>query len=300
MPRTVAIIGAGRAGRVFARRLHELGWKIGAVVTQSEPSARRAVRFIGAGHPSASISARVFAARTILVATPDSAIPRVAGELARAGGAELRGKVVLHTSGALSSHVLDSLREHGAATGSIHVMQTFTGIGLPSMEGRVFAIEGDVRAVNTARRMARDLGGLPVQIAGSVKSLYHCAAVLACSQVLAVMEAAARLLMSIGMKRREALRALLPLTRQVLQNFERLGPTAAWTGPLAREDYGVIQAHTLALRKFPPEFSEAYGALNRLAAGVLAPDRAAVLLELGGAASQAGSKSMVTSTGGSL
>ena len=298
MSGTVAIIGAGRAGRVFARRLHEHGWKIEAVVTQSEPSARRAVRFIGAGHPSASISARVFGAQTILVATPDSAIPGVAAELARTGGPELRGKVVLHTSGALSSNSLDLVREQGAATGSIHVMQTFTGIGLPSLEGRVFAIEGDVRAVNVARRMARDLGGLPVQIAGAAKSSYHCAAVLACAEILALMEASTRLLMSIGMKRREALRALLPLTRQVLQNFERLGPTRAWTGPLARGDYGVIAAHRQALQKFPPEFSAAYDALNRLAADVLAPDHEAVLLELDRAVSQPDSKSMATSTGG--
>lgn len=297
MPGTVAIIGAGRAGRVFARRLHERGWKIEAVVTQSEASARRAVRFIGAGYPSASIPRPVFAARAILIATPDSAIAGVAAELARVGGPELRGKVALHTSGALSSRILDPVRQHGAAIGSIHVMQTFTGIGLPSMEGRVFAIEGDLRAVNLARRMARDLGGLPVQIAASAKSLYHCGAVMACGQVLALMEAATRLLMSIGMKRREAVRALLPLTRQVLQNFERLGPGAAWTGPLARGDYRVLEAHALALRKFPPEFGGAYNALNRLAAGVLAPDRETVLQELDRAASQLGSKSMATSTG---
>ena len=297
MPGTVAIIGAGRAGRVFARRLHERGWKIEAVVTRSEASARRAVRFIGAGRPCASISGPVFVARAILIATPDSAIAGVAAQLSRVGAAELCGKIVLHTSGALSSKILEPVRQHGAAVGSIHVMQTFTGIGLPCLEGRVFAIEGDLRAVNFARRIARDVGGLPVQIAASAKSLYHCGAVMACGQVLAVMEAATRLLMSVGMKRREAARSLLPLTRQVLQNFERLGPTAAWTGPLARGDYGVLEAHDLALREFPPEFGQAYNALNRLAAGVLASNREAVLLELDRCLSPPGSKSMAISTG---
>lgn len=292
MPRTLAIIGAGRAGRAFARRLSDRGWKIGAVVTRSEASARRAVRIIGAGRAQAGISSKVLASRTILISTPDSAIPKAAEELARVGGRELRGKIVLHTSGSLSSSVLSPVRLQGAAAGSIHVMQTFTGVGLPSMDGRVFALEGDPPAVRIARRMARELGGLPVQIAGSVKSLYHCAAVMACGQVLAIMEAATRILMSIGMKRREALRALLPLTRQVLQNFERLGPTASWTGPLARGDYGVIEAHELALRKFPPEFGAAYDALTQLGAGVLAPDREAVLRELNRTFSQKRSKSM--------
>ena len=46
MEKTLAIIGAGRVGRTLGRRLRELGWQIGAVVTRSEASARRAVRFI--------------------------------------------------------------------------------------------------------------------------------------------------------------------------------------------------------------------------------------------------------------
>lgn len=294
MRRDLAIIGAGRAGRAFARRLREGGWKIGAVVTRSEATARRAVRFIGAGQPHAGLSSAVLSSRKILIATSDSAIPAVAEELARIGGAELKGKVVLHTSGSLSSDVLDPIRQQGAAVGSIHVMQSFTGIGVPSMEGRVFAIEGDARAVRIARQMARDLGGLPVRISSSVKSLYHCAAVLACAQVLSLMESSTRLLMSTGMKRREALRALLPLTRQVLQNFERLGPTASWTGPLARGDYGVIEAHRAALRRFPPEFGNAYDALNRLAAAVLSPDREAILARLNEISRPTNLKTMAT------
>ena len=294
MRRELAIIGAGRAGRVFARRLHELGWRIGAVVTRSEATARRAVRFIGAGRAQGRLSSAVLASRKILIATPDSSIPAVAEELAGIGGRELNGKVVLHTSGSLSSDVLAPARRFGASVGSIHVMQSFTGIGLPSMEGRVFAIEGDARAVRIARQMARDLGGLPVQISGAVKSLYHCAAVMACAQVLSLMEASTRLLMSTGMKRREAVRALLPLTRQVLLNFERIGPTPSWTGPLARGDYRVIEAHQRALRKFPPEFAAVYDALNRLSALVLAPDPEAVLAQLREISTPGFSKSIAT------
>ena len=89
---------------------------------------------------------------------------------------------------------------------------------------------------------------------------------------MVVVEAAMQLLMSIGMKRSEAIRALLPMTRQVLENFERLGPRAAWTGPLARGDYGVVAAHVEALQQFSPEYRDAYDALNRLAMRVLTPE----------------------------
>ena len=100
MPNSLAIIGAGRVGRALGRRLRELGWKIGAVVTRGEASARRAVRFIGAGKACAGMTRQVLASRVILVATPDEEIAVVARELARIGEEELRGKVVLHASGA--------------------------------------------------------------------------------------------------------------------------------------------------------------------------------------------------------
>ncbi len=280
MENNLAIIGAGRVGRALGRRLRELGWKMGSVVTRSEASARRAVRFIGAGKPCAGMTRQILASPVILIATPDDEIPGVAQQLARIGAEELRGKVVLHTSGALDSRVLDTAREHGAAVGSMHPLQSFSGVTVPSLEGKVFAVEGDARAVRVARQITRALGGSPVRITGSKKVLYHAAAAMAAGHVLAVEEAATQLLISLGMRRSEAVRALLPLTRQVLENFERLGPRAAWTGPLSRGDYKVVKAHLEALRDSPEEFAEAYDALNGLAARVLAQGVAGMLAEL--------------------
>jgi predicted short-subunit dehydrogenase-like oxidoreductase (DUF2520 family) len=273
MPGSLSIIGAGRVGRALGRRLRELGWTIGAVVTRSATSARKVVRFIGAGHAHAFLTRQVVAAQLILVTTPDRSVAEVAEELARIGAEELRGKVVLHSSGALSSRVLDPVKKCGAAVGSMHPLQTFSGVGVPPLEGKVFAIEGDTAAVRMARQIARAFGAVPVHIDGAKKPLYHAAGALAAGSVLALLEAA-------GMKRREAMSALLPLTRQVLENFERLGPRAAWTGPLSRRDYGVVAVHLEAMKDLPPEFAETYEAVNRLAALVLAQDSAGMLAEL--------------------
>jgi predicted short-subunit dehydrogenase-like oxidoreductase (DUF2520 family) len=296
MPASLAIIGAGRVGRALGRRLRELGWTIGAVVTRSATSARKVVRFIGGGHAHAFLTRQVVAAQVILVTTPDRCVPEVAEELARIGAEELRGKVVLHSSGALSSRVLDPVKKCGAAVGSMHPLQTFSGVGVPPLEGKVFAIEGDTAAVRMARQIARALGAVPVHFDGAKKPLYHAAGALAAGNVLALMEAATRLMTAAGMKRREAMRALLPLTRQVLENFERLGPRAAWTGPLSRRDYGVVAAHLEAMKDWPPEFAETYEAVNRLAALVLAQDSAGMLAELDKVA--VNKKTRVKATGG--
>lgn len=280
MENSLAIIGAGRVGRALGRRLRELGWKIGAVITRSEASARRAVRFVGAGKPSGSITRRILASQVILIATPDDEIVAVARELARIAAEELRGKVVLHTSGALDVRALDPVTACGAAVGSLHPLQSFSGIAVPSLEGRMFAVEGDPRALRVARQIARLLGGSPVRIPSGKKVLYHAAATMAASSVLAVEEAASQLLMSLGMRRKQATQALLTLTRQVLENMEQLGPHAAWTGPLSRGDYKVVEAHLEALRESPDEFAQAYEVLNRLAARALSQDTPGMLSEL--------------------
>src|SRR6266404_6075481 len=139
MQNSLAIIGAGRVGRALGRRFREMGWKIGSIVTRGEVSARKAVRFIGAGHAHPGISRAIFASRVILIATPDDEISAVASELGRIGSGELPGKVILHTSGARGADALSVLKAQGAAVGSMHPLQSFSGVSVPSLEGRVFA-----------------------------------------------------------------------------------------------------------------------------------------------------------------
>jgi predicted short-subunit dehydrogenase-like oxidoreductase (DUF2520 family) len=280
MPKSLAIIGAGRVGRALGRRLRETGWKIIVVTARSEASAKRAVRFIGAGRPAAGIPASLVGAKCILLTVPDDSIALAACALAREVGEELHGKIVLHTSGALDASVLEPARACGAAVGALHPLQTFSGIHVPPLDGRVFAIEGDELAVRTARRIARSLGGVPVGISAANKPLYHAGGAFAAGLCLALEEAGVQMLMAAGLKRREAVSALLSLTRQVLEHYEKLGPQKAWTGPLSRGDFGVVKSHEEALSAVQPEFLDAYQAVSRLAARVLSKDPEAALRRL--------------------
>ena len=280
MPKTLAILGAGRVGRGLGRLLHERGWRVLVVAARSEATARKAAKFIRAGRPFAGMSHHALAARTILLSVPDDAIPEVAAELARVGGQQLRGKIVLHTSGACDAGALQAVREFGAAAGSMHPLQTFNGVSVPPLEGKIFAIEGDAPAVRVARSIARSLSGVPVNIDAEKKPLYHAAGAFAAGLVLALEEAGVQMLRTSGLPHREALQALLSLSRQVLDNYEKLGPHKAWTGPLSRGDYGVVAANEEAIAHYHPEFLEAYAAASRLSGHVLAADPAVVLGQL--------------------
>ena len=274
MSSTVAIVGAGRVGRGLGRRLRELGWKIGAVVSRSRAKANRAVRAIGGGVAHGGLTGQAVGADLVLISTPDDSIEPVARDLAKIGGDEWRGKIVLHTSGALDRTALEPLEKLGASTGSLHPLQTFSGREVPDLDGVVFAIEGDRRALRAARNIARSLGGTPVAIEGAHKAAYHAAGTMVAGQGLALVEAATEILMESGFTRRQAVQALLPLMRQMLLNFERHGPRVAWTGPHSRGDYATIARHNAALTKFPREFGGAYQALTILAGRVLAANPA--------------------------
>jgi predicted short-subunit dehydrogenase-like oxidoreductase (DUF2520 family) len=280
MSETVSIVGAGRVGRALGRRLHELGWRVGGVTGRSISTARAAVRAIGAGQALSGPTHQVLNSRVVLITTPDSAIEGVAENLARLGGKEWCGKVALHTSGSLDSSVLWPLADLGAATGSMHPMQTFSNQNIPDLAKCIFGIDGCPAALQVARKMIHQMGGVPVRLSGANKAAYHAAGSFACVYVLALMETATRLLMTQGFKRRQALRALLPLTRQTLDNFESLGPRAAWTGPLSRGDFSTMERHVKALADFKPEYLETYKSLSRLSAEAFAAQPDAMLKQL--------------------
>lgn len=269
MSTAIAIVGAGRLGRVLGRSLHRAEWKIGAVVTRSDSSARSAVRTIGAGFPLAGISSRILHANIVLITTPDDVISKVAAKLARISRDEWRGKVVLHTSGALDDTALAPLARRGASTGALHPFQTFSERNSPPLEGIVFAIQGDPRAQRAGRRIARAVGGVPVTLRRDAKAAYHAAGTFASPFVLAVMECALRILMDCDFSRRRAKMALLPLVRQTLANFERFGAKESWTGPISRGDFATVARHKAALAQWPVEVRNAYDALARLSARLL-------------------------------
>ncbi|MFZ0411459.1 MAG: DUF2520 domain-containing protein [Candidatus Acidiferrales bacterium] len=283
MDRTLSIIGAGRLGRALGTRLHGLGWRACAVVTRSPATARAAVRAIGAGRAYSGITFEVFTARVILIATPDGEIERTAALLAKIGGAKCRGRIFLHCSGALDYSALRALERRGGVTGSLHPMQTFTGRKIPRLDGVIFSVEGQPAARRVAAGIARSLGGTPVTLRAADKAAYHAAGVLVAGHALGLTEAAVRKLMSLGFTRRRALQALLPLMRQMLDNYESAGARAAWTGPVARSDFVAVAKHHAALsvkgrarrRKQSSgvscELLAAYEALALLSARVLSP-----------------------------
>lgn len=308
MGKTVSIIGAGRVGRELGRRLRLLGWRVGVVVTRTPASARAAVRWIGAGIAQTTLSGEILSANLVLITAPDRAIADVAGQLAESVGAEQRVRpfavaarkkrrhlgppvpVVLHTSGSLSHEVLKPLAKRGAALGAMHPMQTFGRNAHPDFRGSVFGLDGDARAVRLGRQIAKSLGGVPVEIDARKKAAYHCAGGFAAQHVLAVLESGVRLLTDVGLTRQQAVRSLCKMARQTLDNLERRGAAAAWSGPVARGDFATVAKHIAVLRNYPADFRAAYESLTRLVIQLVAARPRQLLKQLEVVAAQGKAK----------
>lgn len=259
----IAIVGGGNVGQALGRLSREAGHEVGPVVCRSKRAAVRAVEFIGGGVPQSSSQPLASPVGLILISTPDDQISSAAQAVLSSAN-RLGRPVVLHTSGALGSDVLDSLKDSGLDTGSCHPLQSFRSPEQAVAVARrsYFCIEGSPRAVRIARRFVRDIGGVPFAIRADTKPLYHAAAVLASGGLTSLLSISLELMTRCGLGPKEASRVLLPLAEGTVSSVREAGPVGALTGPIRRGDAGTVESNLKALEAVDGRWAEVYRALG--------------------------------------
>jgi predicted short-subunit dehydrogenase-like oxidoreductase (DUF2520 family) len=281
---SVAIVGAGSLASFLAVALHDAGFTITEIVARDSARSRRHARSLAAKVGAQLVTAHTAALDATLLwfCVPDREIRGAASALAvhlaaRAAAlnkgrahdkvhSKVHSKVrfAFHSSGALLSRELDPLRQAGAAVASVHPLMTFVAGARPSLSGVPFAMEGDADATRVARRIVRELGGTSFALSSPRKAAYHAWATMTSPLLLAflvTLEEAAR---AAGITRQDARRMSLPIIRQTLENYSRLGPAASFSGPLVRGDVETVAKHLAVLKKLPGA-REVYVALARAA-----------------------------------
>ena len=228
----IAIVGDGRMGRALAAALRASGRPVIGPLGRSPD--------VGSAH--------------VLLCVPD-------GEIAAAAAAipHLDGRLVGHVSGATT---LAPLAPHEAF--SLHPLMTVAHSErvIPDMQGQAapFAGAGAAVAGSTdaacafAEQLAADLQMTTIEVPDEDRAAYHAAASIA-SNFLVTLQAAAEQLF--GHDRE----VLVPLVRATVENWARLGPERALTGPIARGDEATVERQRAAIAERTPHLLPMFDAL---------------------------------------
>jgi len=211
----------------------------------------QSVNVIGRGRAGSALAARLAERGVdvreddvdlVLICVPDTAIPAVASSIDP-------GPWVAHVSGATP---LTALEPHSKRL-SVHPLQTFTrDRGPEQIDGAWAAVTAEgMEARALGWELADTLGLQPFDLDDGARVLYHAGAAIASNYLVTLYRAAARLFEDVGAPSE----ALVPLMARTIENGFQL------TGPIARGDWSVVDAHIDVLHEAYPELEPMYRVL---------------------------------------
>lgn len=260
----MALVGSGNLAYALGPALVKAGYRIHAIVTRSLTRSRNRAAILAKRLHSKVVTLECFepSADVIWICHTDDALAETARTLARHGN--WKNKVVLHSSGALTSDVLTPLRLAGAFTASLHPMMTFVPGTEPSMKKVPFAVEGDSKAVAMARKIVQRLKGHTFPIRKQSKVLYHALGSFSSPMVVATLVTGERVGRAAGLSKKQVTQIMRPILEQTMRNYLERGAAAAFSGPIKRADLDTVRNHLRELAGVPAA-NELYQSLVRSA-----------------------------------
>jgi predicted short-subunit dehydrogenase-like oxidoreductase (DUF2520 family) len=234
LQRSVSIIGPGNWGSSLAHALRLAGVPLHEVIVP------------------ATLDRAQLDADVLWLCVPDAAIAPVTRRLVqRVGARGLKGQIVVHSSGALSSGVLKAAATAGAFVASVHPVMSFPTRTPVSLQGVPFGVEADAAARRILYAIVRRIGGHPFLIKSGNKALYHAVGMLSSPLLVSHLVAAQEAAALAGFSPRQARRLIEPIARATVDNVFARGPAKSFSGPIARGDVQTIRLHLRALESHP-------------------------------------------------
>ena len=258
---SVTIVGPGSLGGALAVSLHDAGYPVKEVVYRSDRKRAQAIARRAFAR-AIRFDKATFNAGVVWICVGDAEIRKTAEAMALR--TEWNGKYVFHSSGALASDELQSLKRRGASVASLHPMMSFVRTAEASFDGVTFALEGDAPAKRIAAEVANALGGTHFDLKRKDKALYHALGAFSSPLLIAHLSAAEKIGKKLGLKVENTRQIIAPILQRTLRNYLEHGPAAALSGPMKRGDLETIRRNRAALKRVAGA-DEIYCALARMA-----------------------------------
>ena len=255
------IIGAGKVGSCFAVELSAAGYEVRFLTERNKSRTGRIKRNVKGLITSSEINAQAIEESDIvLICVQDKGISLAVDEI-KATGADIKGKLFIHTSGALSSEVFKKLKAGVKNTASFHPIQTFREISYKDnslLRNIYFGIEGGSEAKKFLVKLVKSLKSKYIEIPKNKKYLYHSASVIASNFLVTYMDIISGILKSAGIKKGDAFEIYKPIIMQTLKNIEESGSIDSLTGPIERNDTELLSRQIESIAVEMPQLLEFY------------------------------------------
>ncbi len=248
---TIGFIGAGKMGFTLGKHLKlyedkviiegEKAYRVAGFYSRTAKSARQAAEFTDTNYYE-SIEELVKDCDALIITVPDGQIYSVFCEL-KALGRNIEGRLIIHTSGALSSQIFSGT--DGIYPYSVHPIYAVSSKteSYKNFRQCFITIEGHEKYIHFLEDIFKCIGHSVKLISERDKVKYHSGAVFVSNLVIALYEMGVELLTQCGFEKAEAETALKPL---FINNSNRLfntTPAEALTGPVERCDTETVRKH---------------------------------------------------------
>lgn len=264
-----SLFGASRVGVSLAYHFHRAGYSPEFVWNRSEEKLNKALKWVSFKNESTCIESFEKKSDWIIISVSDDAIESVAQKLAESVD-DLNNVNAFHTSGILSSEVLNPLKEKGCRTGSFHPVLSVPDIrtGIGKMSSAVFTCEGEIQ--KELVELAEKIGGKGIQLTPEQKELIHVSSVFLSNYSVSLIAAVKELCKKKGLSEDKTKMILKGLSEQAVENGWSKPLSDVLTGPIVRGDVKTIEKHLRLLEKYP-ELKKLYVDFGILAVNMLAP-----------------------------
>lgn len=236
------------------------GGKIRGFYSRTPDNAREAAQFCNTDYFK-DLDSLIEVSDTLFITTTDGAIKDIWDCIAKKN---VKGKVICHFSGSLSSDIFSNKESTGAVVCSVHPIYAFSNkfTAYQNLTEALFTVEGDSKALQHMQELFKLLPNQIVQIPTEAKAKYHAAASVASNQLTGLLWMAVELLKESGITRETAYQMLEPLVKNNVNTIFSQGCQEALTGPIERGDAGTVEKHLQALNH--PLWNQSYRAVGKL------------------------------------
>ncbi|MCI8299502.1 MAG: DUF2520 domain-containing protein [Lachnospiraceae bacterium] len=264
----IGIIGAGKVGTTMGKYIADHGGTVTGFCSRTESSAREAAQFTKTRYFT-SLEALIEGSDTLFITTTDDAIKTVWDCITTRN---VKGKVICHFSGSLSSDIFSDWERTGAEVCSIHPIYAFSNkfTAYKNLTTAKFSVEGSEGALQRMQALFALLPNEVVRISTEEKAKYHAATSLASNHVTGLIYLAIALLKESGIEEQTAYGLLKPLAEQNIEAIFSQKDSAAGggfsgcaqtlTGPIERGDIMTVKKHLDHLER--PEWKAVYRAVG--------------------------------------